>query len=120
MWRTRVASTRARSRSAPCCAAAWLLPRYRPTGAGRPRAAGADGEARRIFGQGTGTAVTEGNNWAQADLAGTLGALRQRGGVDFFQGALARLMSDQVSQMGGSLSLESLRNAIPLTGAPAG
>ncbi len=83
-------------------------------------ALGADREARRIFGKGTGTAVTEGDNWAPADLAGTLGALRQRGGVDFFQGALARLLSDQVSAMGGSLPLESLRNALPVTGAPAG
>jgi gamma-glutamyltranspeptidase / glutathione hydrolase len=81
---------------------------------------GADREARRIFGKGTGTAVTEGDNWSPADLGGTLGAIRLKGGVDFFQGALARLLSDQVAQMGGSLPLESLRNALPVTGAPAG
>src|SRR5260221_188137 len=65
-------------------------------------------------------AVPEGDIWARADLAGTLGAIRRRGGVDFFQGALARLLSDQVAQMGGSLPLEALRNALPITGAPAG
>jgi gamma-glutamyltranspeptidase/glutathione hydrolase len=81
---------------------------------------GADREARRIFGKGTGTAVTDGDHWTQADLAGTLGTIRARGGVDFFQGTLARLLSDQVATMGGSLPLESLRNALPITGAPAG
>jgi gamma-glutamyltranspeptidase/glutathione hydrolase len=81
---------------------------------------GADREARRIFGKGTGTAITEGDIWAPSDLAGTLGAIRQKGGVDFFQGALARLLSDQVAQMGGSLPLEALRNAVPITGTPAG
>jgi gamma-glutamyltranspeptidase/glutathione hydrolase len=81
---------------------------------------GSDREARRIFGKGGGTAVTEGDIWAPADLAGTLGSIRVKGGVDFFQGALARLLSDQVAQMGGSLPLESLRNALPITGAPAG
>src|SRR5205085_281500 len=81
---------------------------------------GADREARRIFGKGTGTAVSEGDTWAPSDLAGTLGAIRQRGGVDFFQGSVARLLSDQVAQMGGSLTLESLRNSVPISGAPAG
>jgi gamma-glutamyltranspeptidase/glutathione hydrolase len=81
---------------------------------------GADREARRIFGKGTGTAITEGDTWAPTDLAGTLGAIRVKGGVDFFQGALARLLSEEVAQMGGSLPLESLRNALPVTGAPAG
>jgi len=79
---------------------------------------GADREARRIFGKGSGTAVTEGDTWAPGELAGTLGALRQRGGVDFFQGSVARLLSDQVAQMGGSLPLESLRGALPVTGVP--
>jgi len=81
---------------------------------------GADREARRIFGRGTGTAVTVGDTFTQTDLGATLAAIRQKGGVDFFQGAVARLMSEQVAQMGGSMPLESLRNAIPVTGAPAG
>ncbi len=79
---------------------------------------GADAEARRVFGRGTGTAVTEGDNWAQLDLAGTLGALRQRGGADFLSGTFARTLSDEVRQMGGSLPLEALRNAVPQAGPP--
>jgi gamma-glutamyltranspeptidase/glutathione hydrolase len=81
---------------------------------------GTDRETRRIFSKGgAGTAVTEGDTWAQVDLAGTLGAIRQRGGSEFFQGALARTLSDQISQMGGSLPLEALRNAVPQAGPPA-
>ncbi len=79
---------------------------------------GADNEARRIYGRGTGTAVTEGDNWIQGDLAGTLGALRQRGGADFFAGSTARVLSDQVASVGGSMPLESLRNAVPQSGPP--
>ncbi len=77
-----------------------------------------DREARRIFGKGTGTAVTEGDNWTQGDLAGTLGALRQGGGNEFFAGRVARTLSDQVAQMGGSLPVETMRNAAPQTGTP--
>ena len=79
---------------------------------------GSDRETRRIFGKGAGGMVTEGDVWTQADLAGTLGAIRQRGGGEFFQGALARTLSEQVSQMGGSLPLEALRNAVPQSGPP--
>jgi gamma-glutamyltranspeptidase/glutathione hydrolase len=81
---------------------------------------GADSEARRIFGKGTGTAVTEGDTLVQPDLAATLGVIRVRGGGEFFQGSIARLLSEQISRMGGSLPVESLRNAIPATGPPAG
>jgi gamma-glutamyltranspeptidase/glutathione hydrolase len=83
-------------------------------------ALGADGEARRIFGRGTGTAVTEGDNFAQSELAGTLGVIRQRSGVEMFQGGLARVISDQVAQLGGSLPLETMRNTVPQSGPPAG
>jgi len=81
-------------------------------------ALGADPEARRVFGRGTGTAVSEGDNWVQLDLAATLGVLRQRGGADFFSGTFARTLSDEVRQMGGNLPLESLRNAVPQAGPP--
>ena len=83
-------------------------------------ALGADSEARRIFGKGSGTAVTEGDNFTQTDLAATLGVLRQRGGVDLSQGALARLVSEQIAQLGGSMPLETIRNTIPQAGPPAG
>ena len=81
---------------------------------------GADREARRIYGKGTGTAVTEGDVWAPLDLAATIGVLRQRGGADFNTGNFARLLSDQVTSIGGSLPLESLRNAVPKAGPPDG
>ncbi len=81
---------------------------------------GSDGEARRIFGKGSGTAVTEGENWAQSDLAATLGVIRLRGGAEFFSGSFARLLSEQIAQMGGSLPLDTLRNSIPQSGPPAG
>ena len=80
---------------------------------------GADSEARRIYGKGGGTAVTEGDSWAQTDLAATIGVLRQRGGGDFFSGNFARLFSTQITSMGGSLPLDTLRGALPVSGAPA-
>jgi gamma-glutamyltranspeptidase / glutathione hydrolase len=79
---------------------------------------GTDSEARRIYGKGTGTAITEGDVWSPLDIAATIGVLRQRGGQDFFAGNFARLMSDQVASMGGSLPLDSLRNALPKSGPP--
>ena len=72
-----------------------------------------DREARRILG-----AMNEGSTLIQPELAATLGAIRQRGGTEFFQGALARTLSEQVSQMGGSLPIESLRAAVPQAGPP--
>lgn len=79
------------------------------------RAAGAalagDREAGRIFGG----AMAEGTSLTQPELAGTLGTIRQRGGADFFQGQLARTMSEQ---LGGSLSVEALRAAVPKASAP--
>lgn len=80
---------------------------------------GADPEARRVFGKGTGTAVTEGDTWAPLDLAATLGVIRQRGGADFFSGNMARMLSDQVSRLGGSLPLDTLRSSVPASGPPA-
>jgi gamma-glutamyltranspeptidase / glutathione hydrolase len=77
---------------------------------------GADGEARRVLGGG----LAEGSNLVQAELAGTLGVIRSRGGVDFFQGRFARTLSDQVAQMGGSMPLDALRSAVPQAGPPAG
>ncbi len=79
---------------------------------------GADSEARRIYGKGSGTAITEGDNWKPTDLAATIGTLRQRGGGDFFAGNFAGLLSRQVASIGGNLPLESLRNAIPKAGPP--
>jgi gamma-glutamyltranspeptidase/glutathione hydrolase len=81
---------------------------------------GGSKEALRIFSKTGGAMPVEGDNWTQPELAGTLGIIRSRGGVDFFQGAFARSLSDQISQMGGSMPLEALRNAVPKAGEPAG
>lgn len=74
---------------------------------------GADAEARRIFGN-----SSEGTLITQPELAAVLGSIRQRGGAEFFQGALARTFSEQVSQAGGSLPFDTLRGAIPTAAAP--
>ena len=66
----------------------------------------------RAFGGG---ALAEGSTLTQPELAATLGAIRQRGGVDFFQGQTARTMSEQ---LGGALTVEALRAAVPQAGAP--
>jgi len=77
---------------------------------------GSNREAQRIFGG----ALGEGTNLVQPELAGTLAVIRSRGGVDFFQGTFARTLSDQISQMGGSMPLEAVRSAVPQAGPPAG
>ena len=77
---------------------------------------GSNREAQRIFG----SALAEGSNLVQPELAGTLAVIRSRGGVDFFQGTFARTLSDQISQMGGSMPLETLRSAVPQAGLPSG
>jgi gamma-glutamyltranspeptidase/glutathione hydrolase len=80
----------------------------------------ADSEARRIFTKGTGAGLAEGENLVQSDLAGVIGALRQSGGLDLVQGRYGRVLSDQITQMGGSMPLETIRNAAPVTGTPPG
>ncbi|NQW52472.1 MAG: gamma-glutamyltransferase [Rhodospirillales bacterium] len=74
---------------------------------------GADAEARRIFGT-----VSEGTLLTQPELAAVLGGIRQRGGAEFFQGALARTFSEQVAQAGGSLPVDTLRGSVPIASAP--
>ncbi|WP_421998023.1 gamma-glutamyltransferase [Reyranella sp.] len=73
----------------------------------------ADREAQRLFGS-----LREGSTLVQPELAGTLGSIRQRGGGEFFQGRLARTLSEQISAIGGSLPVEALRNAVPQASAP--
>jgi gamma-glutamyltranspeptidase/glutathione hydrolase len=81
-------------------------------------ALGGDAEARRIFGRGGALTVVEGDTLVQPDLASVLGSLRQTGGVDFFQGRVARLLADQIAQMGGSLPVEIMRSTVPISGPP--
>jgi gamma-glutamyltranspeptidase/glutathione hydrolase len=83
------------------------------------RAAGSlgDSEATRVFSK-KGAPLAEGDNLVQPDLAATLSAVRQRGGLDFFQGNFARVLSNKVTEIGGSLPVETLRNAVPKAGPP--
>ena len=81
------------------------------------RSAQLDGEARRVLTR-NGAPLGEGDTLVENDLAATLGVIRQRGAADFFQGNLARVMSEQVAQLGGNLPVEALRGAIPQSGPP--
>ena len=75
-------------------------------------ALGADSEARRLFGRGTGTAVTEGDNFVQTDLAATLGILRQRGGTDLLRWAAWRAWCRTRSRRSAA-ACRSRRCAVP-------
>ncbi|HJQ58473.1 MAG TPA: gamma-glutamyltransferase [Vineibacter sp.] len=79
---------------------------------------GLDPVARRIYEKGSGVAVGEGDPFVQRDLAGALGAIRARGGVDFFQGQFARQLVDTVQAAGGSLTLQNMREAVAAAVAP--
>jgi gamma-glutamyltranspeptidase/glutathione hydrolase len=81
------------------------------------RSAQLDGEAQRVFTR-SGAPLGEGDTVTENDLASTLGAIRQRGATDFFQGNLARVLESGVSQLGGSLPVAALRAAVPQAGPP--
>jgi gamma-glutamyltranspeptidase/glutathione hydrolase len=72
-----------------------------------------DASARRIFANGQGQAVAEGDVLVQSDLGGTLSRLRSRGVGDFYTGVLANEIVAAVKQAGGSLTIEDLRNFLP-------
>jgi gamma-glutamyltranspeptidase/glutathione hydrolase len=81
-------------------------------------AASLNDDARRIFTR-NGVPLGAGDRLVQSDLAATLSVIRRGNGVDFFQGNFARRLSDQIAQLGGSLPVEALRNAVPKAGSPA-
>lgn len=71
-----------------------------------------DEEMRRVLTR-NGAPLAEGDRLVSNDLANTLGAIRQRGAGEFFQGNFARTFTDRISTMGGSLPIEALRGAVP-------
>jgi gamma-glutamyltranspeptidase/glutathione hydrolase len=72
-------------------------------------------EFRRIFTQGKGgELIQEGDVFSQLDLSATLGRIRVRGAGDFYTGLLGRDFTKAVEQAGGKLSLDDLRNYMPL------
>jgi gamma-glutamyltranspeptidase/glutathione hydrolase len=80
-------------------------------------AASLNDDARRVFTR-NGIPLGQGDRLVQSDLATTLVAIRRGNGVDFFQGNFARRLSDQIAQLGGSLPVEALRNAVPKAVTP--
>ena len=73
-----------------------------------------DMDSRRIFINPNGTNVIgEGDTLVQVDLAAVLGNLRRRGPGEFYSGQMAQRLITAVNEVGGSLSLDDLRNMRP-------
>ncbi|MBV9785908.1 MAG: gamma-glutamyltransferase [Acidisphaera sp.] len=77
----------------------------------------ADPGARAIFGP-SGTPLAEGATLLQPDLGSTLSQLRVGGVGDLYQGVLARRLVEGSAIVGGALSADALRGALPRTAAP--
>jgi gamma-glutamyltranspeptidase/glutathione hydrolase len=77
----------------------------------------ADPGARGVFSQ-NGVPLTEGQMLRQPDLAGTLSQIRTAGVGDMYQGALARRIAQDSSDIGGPITFEDLRTALPALTAP--
>jgi gamma-glutamyltranspeptidase/glutathione hydrolase len=73
-----------------------------------------DMDSRRIFINPNGNKVIgEGDKLVQVDLAAMLGNLRRRGPGEFYSGQMAQRLVTAVNEVGGSLSLNDLRNMRP-------
>jgi len=72
-----------------------------------------DPESWRIFSDGHGQALGEGQMLQQLDLAAILGRIRMQGAGDFYNGEAARKIVDGVRAAGGELSVEELRSYHP-------
>lgn len=78
----------------------------------------ADPRARALYADAAGRPLAEGERMTQADLGATLGALRVSGVGDLHQGALARRLEAASPGIGGPLTVEQLRPALPNVTAP--
>jgi gamma-glutamyltranspeptidase/glutathione hydrolase len=72
----------------------------------------ADPAARAVFGP-NGTVLGEGSKMLQPDLAATLTTLRVSGVGDMYQGVLAHRLAENSAAVGGVLTLDELRGALP-------
>lgn len=72
-----------------------------------------DPGARAVFGRAGGGTKQAGEQLIQPDLAQTLGQLRTNGVGDLHQGTLARRLEEGSRQVGGNLTAEELRAALP-------
>jgi gamma-glutamyltranspeptidase/glutathione hydrolase len=77
----------------------------------------ADPRAAAIFGR-DGAPLTEGQSLKQPELATTLAAIRVSGVGDFYQGVLARRISDGSATIGAPITQADLRDALPRAVAP--
>jgi gamma-glutamyltranspeptidase/glutathione hydrolase len=77
----------------------------------------ADPAAAAVFGH-NGSVLTEGQTLAQPALAATLSQIRLAGVGDFYQGVLAHRMVAASPSIGGPLTLEDLRKALPTLQPP--
>ncbi len=77
----------------------------------------ADPGARAVFAP-NGVPLAEGDSLRQPELAATLSGLRVSGIGDLYQGALARRIEDMSPRIGGPLTVEQLRGALPTLSAP--
>jgi len=78
----------------------------------------ADPAARAIFGRPNGEPKAAGDMLVQTDLAATLAQMRVSGIGDMHQGQLARRLVAESPRVGGAMSLEELKVAIPYIGVP--
>ncbi|MBS0639300.1 MAG: gamma-glutamyltransferase [Proteobacteria bacterium] len=77
----------------------------------------ADPGARAVFSR-DGVPLTEGQMLQQPDLGSTLARLRVSGVGDMYQGVLARTIDQQSPVIGGPVTVDDLRNALPKLTAP--
>ncbi|MDB5374739.1 MAG: hypothetical protein JWP04_3381, partial [Belnapia sp.] len=78
----------------------------------------ADPGARAIFARADGGPKRAGDPLLQPELAATLGQLRLSGVGDLHQGALARRLEESARTIGGMLTAEELRAALPRLAPP--
>ncbi len=72
-----------------------------------------DQTAAAVFRRSDGRPVGEGDTLFQPELAAVLGRLRKNGAGDFYVSADARKFVDAVNEVGGSLTIEDLRDYRP-------
>jgi gamma-glutamyltranspeptidase/glutathione hydrolase len=77
----------------------------------------ADPGARAVFSR-DGVPLTEGQTLSQPDLGATLAQLRIAGIGDMYQGNLARRIAQQAPLIGGSITVDDLRGALPKIADP--
>lgn len=69
-----------------------------------------NGEIARMFAREDGLPLRKGDILVQLDLAAVLAQIRTQGSDVFYTGDLARKLADAVAEIGGSLSIEDLRD----------